>query len=146
MQSCQRTAFGFMQNPARCNYAMRNQALWQRQALSRRERFNRGLGGEMTRYERYKQYETEAQRRLASEQSGPGYVSDGLGSYGMFEDSAGYDPSSMYSMGGVGMDMMGGGNPYAGGGGAMGPMGGSPYGGAGGMMGGNPYNGGMSPY
>ncbi|OFZ14188.1 MAG: hypothetical protein A2X86_04875 [Bdellovibrionales bacterium GWA2_49_15] len=145
MQACQRTAFGFIQNPARCNYAQRNQAVWQRQALSRRERFNRNLGGEMSRFERYNQYETEAQRRLASERTGPGYVSDGLGSYGMFEDYSGYDASSMYSMG-AGM----GGNPYGGGmgmgGGMGGGMAGNPYGGGMNMMGANPYNAGMSPY
>ncbi|MBI2521390.1 MAG: hypothetical protein HYV97_13300 [Bdellovibrio sp.] len=153
LQACQRTAFGFMQNPARCNYAQRNMALWQRQAMSRRERFNRNLGAEMGRYERYNSYEIEAQRRLASERTGPGYVSDGLGSYGMFEDYSGYDPSSMYSMG-AGMGTMGG-NPYGGGmgmmggnpyGGGMGMMGGNPFNSGMGMMGGNPYNGGLAPY
>ncbi len=148
LESCQRTMFGFVQNTARCTWAQRNQSVWQRQALARRERFNRNLGGEMTRYERFSGYESDAQAaRARTQQANGGYVSDGLGSYGMFEDYSNYDPSSVYGMGsqnaygmnaGLGGGM--GGNPYAA------AMGGGNYGNMGGynMGGPNPYSSGMN--
>jgi hypothetical protein len=124
---CQRTMFGFMQNPVKCREGQRNSQLWQRQALSRREGYNRSIGRQGARLERYTQYEAEGARARGDANGDPDSL-DGiggtsiLGSYALFDDSTGgsyggggMDPS-MYQMGpNQGGMMMGGGMaPYAG--------------------------------
>ncbi len=138
---CQRTMFGFVQNPAKCQEGVRNQNLWQRQALSRRASYNKSIGKHSARLERYTEYEAVgARNRAATDGSEYGDNNSGssslLGSYALFDDSTGgayggggMNPS-MYPMNGNGMNpmMMGGG---------MAPYGGQPSGG------GMPYGMGM---
>jgi len=121
MASCQTTPYGFVQNPARCRWAQQNSSLWYRQALARREVYNRSLGTQMATMEQYAQYEAMGQRALASNAGQGGYTTNSLGTYALLNNGGAGYAGSMYSMGNYGLQgplgtpMMGGGNPYAGG-------------------------------
>lgn len=116
-QSCQRTMFGFVQNPAYCSYYQQNQQTFMRQAYSNRGVYNRKIGYQNSEYSRYSGYETIGRNYLSAQSGSTGGVlsSNFLGSYGMNTTApTNYNMSSMpglpqgqYNM------MMGGGNPYA---------------------------------
>lgn len=116
MESCQAMPpLGFMKNPSRCQYAMRNKDHWFKEAYQRRGSYNRMIKSQTDRYERFNAWEQEGQRKRVQESGAMdeggmffGAGNDSLGTYGMdymssFNNSSySTDPESMFSMAGPG--------------------------------------------